>query len=273
MDVHFPYQPLPGRRTWKDRLSYLNGMAGLITGRRGPAIQALKRLYGERVNLVDGFVGDIVRGLKDLNLKEKTAVVITADHGEQLGERGRWAHGPDLHEELIRVPLILCGPGLAGPRRIDRQVELLGLAPTILDMLGLPAPSAFLGSSFAPLAHARSDEGSEIIFSEAMHGGGRLSRSGVPDTYTVTSCREAGWKYIHDTEDDGEELYDLAADPCERTDVAHRHSDRVNSFRRLIDQHRRESTALASSFGDPGDRPSTPDDAEMRRRLAALGYL
>lgn len=273
MDVHFPYQPLPGRRTWTDRLSYLTGMAGMIAGRRGPAVRALKHLYGERVDLVDGFVGDIVRGLEDMKLKEKTAIVVTADHGEQLGEHGRWAHGPDLHEELIRVPLILRCPGLPGPRRIDHQVELLDLAPTLLDMLGVPAPSSFLGSSFAPLASAHSAEGSEIIFSEAMHCGGRLSRSGVPDVFTVTSCRHFGWKFIHDTEDDGEELYNLAADPNEQTNLAGCEPERVGSFRRMIDQHRRDTTALASSFNEPGDRPSTPDDAEMRRRLAALGYL
>ncbi len=273
MDVHFPYQPLPGRRTWTDRLSYLNGMAGLVSGRRGAAIRALKALYGDRVDLVDGFVGDIVRGLDDLNLRDTTAVVVTADHGEQLGEHGRWAHGPDLHEELIRVPLILRCPGLAGPRRIDHQVELLGLAPTLLDMLGVPAPPSFLGSSFAPLARAHADEGSEVIFSEAMHCGGRLSRSGVPDIFTVTSCRQSDWKYIHDTEDDGDELYDLAADPCEKVNLAGREPERVGSFREMIDQHRRGTSALASSFNEPGDRPSTPDDAEMRRRLAALGYL
>ncbi len=273
MDVHFPYQPLPGRRTWKDRLSFVNGMAGLSAGRPDPAIRALKRLYGDRVDLVDGFIGDIVRGLKDLGLKERTAFIVTADHGEQLGEHGRWAHGPDLHEELIRVPLILSGPGLAGPRRIDHQVELLGLAPTLLDMLGIPAPPSFLGSSFAPLAHARSDEGSDIIFSETMHCGGRMSRSGVPDIFTVSSCREAGWKFIQDTEDDGEELFDLSTDPNERTNVVLQHPDRAAHFRHLIDRHRQNTATLASAYERGGQRAPTPDDAEMRRRLAALGYL
>jgi len=273
MDVHFPYQPLPGRRTWRDRLSYVRGMTGMAVNRPGAAVTALRRLYGDRVTLVDGYVGDLVRGLADLGQSDRTAVVVTSDHGEQLGEHGRWAHGPDLHEELLRVPLVLCGPGLDEPRRIDRQVELLGLAPTLMDLLGIPIPTSFLGSSFAPLALAQSEDGTEIIFSEAMHCGARLSRSGVPDTFTVTSCRRAGWKYIHDTEDDGEELYDLASDPGEQTNVAHRHPDRVNVFRQLIERHRQATSSLASSFGDPEDRQTTPDDAQMRERLAALGYL
>lgn len=273
MDVHFPYQPLPGRRTWKDRVSYLNGMAGLIAGRPGPAIRTLKRLYGQRVNLVDEFVGDIVRGLKKAGLRDQTAVVVTSDHGEQLGDHGRWAHGPDLHEELIRVPLVLCGPGLGAPQPIDRQVELLGLAPTLLELLGIGVPRSFLGSSFTPLALTGSDEGPRIIFSEAMHSGGRLSRPGVPDTLTVTSCREGGWKYIHDTEDGGEELFDLSADPNERRNLVLLHPDRASHFHHLIDQHRRVTATLASTYEDAGEQSPAPDDAEMRRRLAALGYL
>ncbi|MEN8162916.1 MAG: sulfatase [Acidobacteriota bacterium] len=273
MDVHFPYQPLPGRRTFRDRLSFLNGMAGLTAGNPSPAVNALKRLYGDRVDLVDGYIGELVDSLKDLGLKERTTIVVTSDHGEQLGEHGRWAHGPDLHEELIRVPLILNGPGLAGPRRIERQVELLGLAPTLLDLLGISAPPSFLGSSFAPLALAHSGNGSDIIFSETMHCGSRLSRSGISDTFTVSSCREAGWKFIHDTEDNSEELYDLDTDPDERTNVALQHPDRTAHFRHLIDQHRRDTASLASAYECDGKRSSTPDDAEMRRRLAALGYL
>ncbi len=273
MDVHFPYQPLPGRRTWKDRSSYIRGMAGMAVNRPAVAVTALRQLYGDRVRLVDGFIGDLVRGLGDLGLTDSTAVVVTSDHGEQLGEHGRWAHGPDLHEELIRVPLIFNGPGLAGPRRIDRQVELLGLAPTLLELLGVPAPPSFLGSSFAPLVVAHSDEEPDAIFSEAMHSGARLSRAGILDTFTVTSCREAGWKLIHDTENDGVELYDLLADPDEQTNVAHQHPDRVADLRRLIDRHRRNSSSLAASLGGPDDRPMTPDDAQMRERLAALGYL
>lgn len=273
MDVHYPYQPLTGQRTWNDRLSFLRGMIGLAIRRPGPAVNALRRLYGARVALVDELVGDIVRGLEDLGLRENTVVVVTSDHGEQLGEHGRWAHGPDLHEELIRVPLIFSGPGLGGARRVDRQVELLGLAPTLLDMLGEPIPPSFLGSSFAPLALAQSENGTEAVFSEAMHCGGRLSRSGIPDTFTITSCRRDGWKLIHDSEEDGVELYDLTADPSERTNLAAIDVDRTARLRSLVEDHRRRIAALAATFDDGGEPGPDPGDAEMRRRLAALGYL
>ncbi len=273
MDAHFPYQPLPGRRTWMDRVSYLKGMAGLATGRSEPATRALKQLYGQRVGLVDTFVGEIVEGLTDLDLTESTAIAVTADHGEQLGEHGRWAHGPDLHDELIRVPLILRGPGFGVAQRVNRQVELLSLAPTLLGVLGIEAPSSFMGSSFAPLARVGIHEVPDVVFSEAMHSGGRLSRSGVPDTMTVTSCRGGGWKYIHDSEDGGEELYDLDRDPGENFNLADDQPRKIEQMRTLVETHRRSVTRQAAEYDHEEERPMEREDEEMRKRLAALGYL
>jgi arylsulfatase A-like enzyme len=273
MDAHFPYQPLPGRRNWRDRLSYLKGMTGLVAGRPEPAVNSLRELYGQRVGLVDACVGELVSEIDALGLSDSTTVVVTSDHGEQLGERGRWAHGPDLHDELIRVPLILRGPGVGRSLRIDRQVELLGLAPTLLELLGIQIPPSFVGASFASLAESGAGGGSETVFSEAMHSGGRLSRAGVADTLTVTSCRMDGWKYIHDTENGGEELYDLDADPAEQNNLAGGHLDQLVRFRRLVGEHRRTSANLAATLEADVEQTPTPDDAEMRRRLAALGYL
>jgi arylsulfatase A-like enzyme len=273
MDVHYPYQPIPGQRRLADRLSYLSGMLGLTMGRTGAAISALRTLYGARVALVDELVGDLVRGIAGLGLADTTAVVVTSDHGERLGERGRWAHGPDLHDELIHVPLIITGPALTGPRRIDRQVELLGLAPTVLELVGVPIPPSFLGASFASQTLGLADTDVESVFSEAMHGGSRTSRSGMPDVHTITSCRRQGWKLIHDTEDDSVELFDLTADPREIDNLARECPEKTDLLRGMIEEHRRTSSELASSFGDRENSPDAPDDAEMRRRLASLGYL
>jgi arylsulfatase A-like enzyme len=273
MDVHFPYQPLPGRRTWRDRVSYVNGMIGMAVGRPGRAVRALTKLYGQRVELVDSLVGDIVGGLSHRGLADSTVVAVTSDHGEQLGDHGRWAHGPDLHDELIRVPLVLRIPGLAASHRIGHQVELLDLAPTLLELLGIQPPPAFTGSSFASLALTGTGSGPEYVFSEAMHSGGRNSRSGVADTMTVTSCRGDGWKYIHDTEDGCEELYDLSHDPDEHINLAGERPETTEKFRRVVNDHRRFVVREAAKYDLDESRESTADDEEMRKRLAALGYL
>lgn len=273
MDVHFPYQPLSGERTWGDRAAWALGMAGLAARRPGPAVNQLKRLYGRRVELVDRFVGEIARGIEDRGLAASTILVVTSDHGEQIGERGRWAHGPDLHDELIRVPLVLRGPGLPASRRVSTQVELLGLAPTLLDLLGIEPPPSFLGTSFGSLAVSGSGSGTGTVFSEAMHSGGRLSRTGAPDRHIVTSCRADGWKYILDSEDEAEELYDLVEDPHELCNLVSRDPERAAEFRDRVRGHRRATSALASTLDEGDRRRSTPDDEGMRRRLAALGYL
>jgi arylsulfatase A-like enzyme len=273
MDAHYPYQPLPAQRSPRDRAAYLLGAASLLAGRPRPAIAQLGRLYGRRVELVDDILGEVIRGLDRLGLSGSTTVVVTSDHGEQIGERGRWAHGPDLHDELIRVPLILRGPGLDPGRRIDHQVELLGLGPTLLELAGIEEPASFLGTSFAGLARTGRGAGSPVVFSEAMHSGGRQSRSGATDRFTVTSCRGEGWKYILDSEVGAEELYDLASDPGELRNLAGLEPATSSRFRRLVEDHRARCAGLASSF-EAADEPGTErDDAEMRRRLASLGYL
>ncbi|KPK57715.1 MAG: hypothetical protein AMS21_11185 [Gemmatimonas sp. SG8_38_2] len=171
------------------------------------------------------------------------------------------------------MPLILSGPGLMASQRVSRQVELLGLAPTLLELTGIEAPSSFVGTSFASLARSGAGEGSETVFSEAMHSGGRRSRLGVVDTWTVTSCRKDGWKYIHDSEDNGAELFDLTHDPNELVDLADQRPARAAEMRELIEEHRRKVDREASKLDPDDSGPTAPEDEVMRRRLAALGYL
>jgi len=273
MDVHYPYQPLPGERTWRDRLSYLWGMAGMLGGRREPAARALRRLYDRRVELVDGFIGDFIEGLGRLDFESDTIVVVTSDHGEQLGEHGRYAHGPDVHEELLRVPLILQDPTLEGSGVVREQVELLGLAPTLLDLLHIPVPETFLGSSFLPLSRGDFAHGAAHVFSEAMHGGARLSRTGVPDTHRIVSCRGGDWKYIRDDEGPTEELYDLEHDPGERINLVVEQPQKAAELRGLVEDHDSLVARESARYEQNGEPPMTTDDEEMRRRLAALGYL
>jgi arylsulfatase A-like enzyme len=273
MDVHYPYQPLPGERTWRDRMSYLGGMAGMLVGRPKPAAKSLRRLYDRRVELVDGFIGDFLDGLAELDLDDSTVVVITSDHGEQLGERGRYAHGPDLHDELLRVPLLVRDPNLNGGQVFRQQLPLLDLAPTLLDILQIDIPDSFLGSSFVPLLRGATRSGGTHVFSESMHSGARSSRMGVADVHRVVSCREEGWKYIQDDEGPSEELYDLEQDPVEGNNLAEAKPQELARFRDLVEEHDRQVAREAAKYEDTGERPISADDEAMRRRLAALGYL
>src|SRR5262249_22562701 len=82
---------------------------------------------------------------------DNALVVIVSDHGEEFIEHGRTSHGRTLYEESVHVPFIVVGPGVAAGRRVAENVSLIDLAPTLLDLLGLPPEPRFEGRSLAPL--------------------------------------------------------------------------------------------------------------------------
>ncbi|MCA9574089.1 MAG: sulfatase-like hydrolase/transferase [Myxococcales bacterium] len=100
--------------------------------------------YDADVARTDAAIGVILQALLDTGLAQRTAVVVTADHGEALGERGHRGHGLDVFEESVRVPLVLHVPGVAA-RDVRDVVGLVDVAPTLLSLLGVPIPDSFQG--------------------------------------------------------------------------------------------------------------------------------
>jgi len=273
MDVHFPYTPLPGQRTWADRLGYMAALATMAVGRRRQAARELRGLYDRRVEFLDTIVGGLLEGFRREGLDDRTVVVFTADHGERFWEHGGWAHGPDVYDELLRVPLLIRGPEVPAENVVKDQVPLIGLAPTLLDLAGIPVPGSFQGRSFLPAVVGEGGPGEESVFAEAMHSGQRESRMGVQDRYRVMACRTPAWKLIADDEGSREELYDLVHDPGERHDLMAERPEIANSLRQLLHEHQELVQRAAASH--EGVRGGSIDggDEELRRRLAALGYL
>jgi len=97
--------------------------------------------YQSEVAKVDHEIGRILERLKELHLDEKTAVIVTSDHGEAFAEHRMIRHGFEIWEELMRVPLVVYVPGLP-PRRVTVRRSLIDLAPTLLELLNVPAPSS-----------------------------------------------------------------------------------------------------------------------------------
>ena len=92
----------------------------------------------------------MVAALKELGLYDKTAIIVTGDHGEGLGEHGIVAHGYDLYAPQTKVPLIVRVPGL-GSRRVKEPVGHVDLAPTLVNLAGGPQEKSFLGRSMLDL--------------------------------------------------------------------------------------------------------------------------
>jgi arylsulfatase A-like enzyme len=108
----------------------------------------LRRLYRSDVSRVDRALGRLVRAFEEAGLLRDGWLVLTSDHGEQLGEVGAWLHGKSLDQREIHVPLLLLGPGRRA-RVVDETVSLLDLAPTLLELAGVPQPPGFRGHSLA----------------------------------------------------------------------------------------------------------------------------
>ena len=105
-------------------------------------LEYAKGLYDAEIRQVDDWVARLVEGLEEMNLMEKSIIVVISDHGEEFQE-----HGSVLHEKLYttvtRIPFILVAPGLDGGRVIEHIVETVDLMPTLLELVGASIPKEF----------------------------------------------------------------------------------------------------------------------------------
>ncbi len=222
-------------------------------------------VYDAEIAFLDAQLGRLLDRLDELGVGGETLVVVTADHGEGLGDHGFWTHGL-LWEEQLRVPLVVAGPGVAPGLVPSARVRLVDVLPTLAELFDLRVPAAALdGVSFADELAAGSDGGRpEPIggcYAEVHHAlEDRLGRE--PAMYSLTLGR---WKYVHRPHSGAHELYDLQTDPHELTNLAGEEPRVVRVLR--ADLARRGAIANAE--------PISVDELseEERTMLQQLGYL
>ena len=176
--------------------------------------------YHAFVAYMDDCVGQVLAKLDELNLRDDTLVVYASDHGEQLYRHGL-TEKHTFYEDSIRVPLILAGPGVPRGRRVEALASLMDVMPTVLAMADVEQPGFVEGCDLRPGFEGRAVR--DHVLAEYYH--------------TLDPCRmvrDGRYKYIH-TEEDVCELYDLAADPDERVNLAWRpgHRERVERMDQL----------------------------------------
>ena len=211
---------------------------------------------------VDDALADFFATLKARGLYDPTLLVVTADHGETLDEPTHhryFSHGLVAYEEDARIPLIVHEP--AGTKRLagadtQRPILSIDVAPTMLDLLGVEAPAQFEGRSVVPATRAADD----ILYSFGSYGTPmQEQRMG-----TQLSVRRGPWRYILNTIDGSEELYDHGSDPHEAANVAAVHPTELADLRRVVADFR------------AGKATRNPDSAlsdDEREKLKALGYV
>lgn len=214
-DPHWDYDPpAPDDRLWLPE-SY----AGPIDGRYETMVPflagegmtpddlaALLAYYDGEVRWVDRQVGRLLAGLEARGLARKTLLVVTSDHGEEFLDHGRLGHGRTLYQEQLHVPLLFHHPALAHERRRE-PVSSIDVAPTLLDLAGVPLPSGLPGRSLRALAPP-----DRTLFAESIRFGlaWRAARSG---TAKVAELAEAGGRAYFDLGRDPGEVKPLRGDP------------------------------------------------------------
>jgi hypothetical protein len=171
----------------------------------GPRATPAFERYAREVELVDSHVGRLLEAIDRHRLRDRTVVIITADHGEGFGEHRRRAHGNSLYDELIRVPLLIRSPGTRA-RTIETPVTLVDLGPTILDVFRRPTPSYFMGESLYPLLRDEDIAPTRPIIAQV----GRLRAHVTQDLLKV----------IRDLQRQTIEAYELRSDPRELSNIA-----------------------------------------------------
>jgi arylsulfatase A-like enzyme/tetratricopeptide (TPR) repeat protein len=213
-----------------------------------PAYRAGRSPYDAEVAYTDAMIGQFVDRLRAAHALDRTLVVVTADHGESLGEHGETTHGLFAYQATTAVPLIINGP-LIRAGVVDDPVSHSDITPTILDLVGARVPERIDGQS---LSHEPSAD--RPIYMEALDA--FLTRGWAP----LQAVVQRGWKLIDLPEP---ELYDLSADSGEQRSLPQT-SPHAGPLERVLLQWR----AARQS-----DAPEMPMDGEAAARLRSLGYV
>lgn len=209
--------------------------------------------YDEEILYMDHHLGRLLAGMKTLGVFEKTLIVVTADHGELLGEHGKMGHGATLFEEEIRVPFLVKYPGSERPpARTDDGVHHVDVLPMVLDRLGLPVPRGIQGGVPPTRERPLIAEVDPLPFMSA-EGSFRALYLG---RYKLL------WNGLGESA-----LYDIEADGNEHKDLSASEPGRTSNAVALLEKY-------LASLPPPGDtaQPTTLDEATLEA-LRKLGYV
>ena len=230
VQAHLPYRPPKTALTTMDPPAPDGAISvsveqaeRYLAGDRTLSGDALRRAYLAEVVELDRQVGALLDDLRRTGMENRTLLVVTSDHGELLGEHGLTGHEFSVHEELLRVPLLVRLPGVFGPSRRPEPVSLVDVVPTVLETVGVVPPAPLDGVSLRggpdldrPLL-AEYSRPRRLIhrYWRTKHPGVDMSRY----DRALRALRSGPLKLVVSSR--GEEwLFDLSGDPTEAIDLA-----------------------------------------------------
>lgn len=282
MDVHDPYkaddkyvEPLvdavenkPDKRLLtqgetKRHVRYFNKSA--VAYRNSPRHVRLFRYadywiarYDAGVPQSNQYLDELRVKLDEMKLWDDAYVILTADHGESLGEHELWAHGLSAHQDQLHVPLILRWPGvLPAGKRLPQTIRLFDIMPTLLAQLRIEPDENLQAKSLLGLIRGETNR-SLPAFAEAV------KKKPGEKAFVLDE-----WKLLAYTDEGRYELYNLDDDPTEQHNLAARYPDRLAELKRLLEKQVAENDALGA-----GVKVQEADITEEElRRFQALGYI
>jgi len=210
--------------------------------------------YDGEIAYADQQIGELLGRLHATGSDGSLVVAVAGDHGESLGEHGEATHGLLVYEGAIRIPMTIGGANLPRGQRVGALVRGVDLAPTLLDVAGLPPLADIDGGSLLALVRG-TGVGPQDAYSETYFP--QLYMNWAP----LRSLQDGRWKFI---DAPSPELYDVQNDAGERANLAANDPARTAAFRRAI---------VAAAGGAKRPAATARVDRETAEKLAALGYI
>ncbi|MBW1842720.1 MAG: sulfatase-like hydrolase/transferase [Deltaproteobacteria bacterium] len=213
--------------------------------------------YHGEIQYIDEQINRVLAQIEGLGLRERTLVVVVADHGEAMGEHDEKTHMYFVYDGTIRVPLLFWGATVPKGLKIESLVRTVDIAPTILDMLNLPPLEGIQGTSLLPLMRG------EALDLELVGYGESIEPHIIFGTSVLRFVRKGQWKYIHKVEP---ELFDLTADPGELKNLSSVHPE-------IVERLRAELSRLVEEAPEKVSGARSAIDPATAAQLEALGYM
>lgn len=207
--------------------------------------------YYANISLIDEGIGKILAALTAADALDRTLIIFTSDHGDALGDHGL-AYKAFFYESMVRVPLIIRGPGVASGQRSPALVSLLDLVPMMYRACGVAPPPTLEGIDISPLMSDPTGMVRDVVFSENM---GRIM------------VYDGRYKYAHYVDGDSE-LYDMVTDPGEESNLAldSAYQQELSRVRALLLEHTlRSHRYRAMAVERPPEPARAKLDADFRR--------
>jgi len=266
-DVHYDY--LPPAKYWRRFDPKYRGRFAARNYELSPRVapgmnprdlQHVVALYDGEIAWVDDWIGKLFAELERRGLFDDLVIVVTADHGDEFFEHGEKGHRKNLYDTTLQVPLIVRLPhGAGGGRRVTTAVSLVDVAPTLAALAGVPPGADWVGRDLAPrgageppAADLFADLHDELV--AIVRGSSKL----------IVSRRDGTLRR------DEAQLYDLAADPLEKCDLAASETERADRLLAALDAARERFGRVAARLPSP---PVPNLDRMLEEQLRALGYL